>query len=62
MVSAMKTDESTDSTYVDVNHEEPLVYWTHRLQVSPLLLRQTVRLVGPKFMDVAAFLNRRRQC
>jgi hypothetical protein len=61
MVSAMKTDESADSTYVDVKHEELLVYWMKRLQVSPLILRQTVRLVGPRFKDVAAFLSQRRQ-
>jgi hypothetical protein len=61
MVSATKTDESADSTYVDVNHEEPLVYWTKRLQVSPLLLRQTVRIVGPRFKDVLAFLSQRQK-
>lgn len=49
-----------DSTDVDVHHEEQFVYWLNRFHVSQLLLRQAVRLVGPKFQDVSAFLSRRR--
>ena len=61
--SADKSNTRTiDSTLVDVNHEESLVYWMNRLQVSPAMLRQTVRLVGPRFKEVASFLDQRRHC
>ncbi len=52
---------SIDTTFVDVNREEPLLYWLERFRVSLSMLRQTVRIVGPRFEDVSAFLNRKRQ-
>jgi len=62
MVSIDKSAmQPSDSTYVDVNHEESLVFWLNRFRVSPLMLRQTVRLVGHRFKDVADFLDKRRQ-
>lgn len=61
MVIAKKPNpRPIDSTYVDVHHEEPLVYWLDRFRVSQLMLRQTVRLVGPRFKDVSTFLSTRR--
>jgi hypothetical protein len=50
-----------DSTYVNVNREEELVFWSKRFRVSSGMLRQAVRSVGPKFKDVSVFLANRRQ-
>ena len=58
---ATKTPLPIDSTHVDIHHEEPMVYWLNRFQVSAIVLRQTVRLVGPRFKDASAFLTRQRQ-
>lgn len=58
MVTADKTIQwPEDSTCVDVNREDELVFWSKRFQVSPTMLRQTVRIVGPRFKDVCDFLS-----
>jgi hypothetical protein len=44
-------------TCVDVHHEESLLYWTGKFNISPVKLRQIVRLVGSRFKDVALFLE-----
>jgi hypothetical protein len=50
-----------DSTYVDVNREEELEFWSKVFQVSRAMLSRAVRLVGPKYKDVSAYLDKKRQ-
>ena len=50
----------TDSTVVDATRENEMLFWAKRFRVSIGMLRQTVRSVGSRFGDVAAFLKRRR--
>jgi hypothetical protein len=49
-----------DSTYVDVNRENEVEFWSKQFRVSPGKLKQTVRAVGPKFKDVEQHLKSRR--
>jgi uncharacterized protein DUF3606 len=49
-----------DSTYVNVNREDELEFWSMRFHVSPGKLKQAVRTVGPKYKDVEAHLNNQR--
>ena len=60
MIAAYTTTEPDDSTYVDVLHEGQLLFWLNWFRVSPAMLRQTVRIVGSRFKDVAEFLSCRR--
>ena len=46
-----------DSTSIDVNREEQIVFWTSQLGVSAVALRQAVRLAGCKLEDVVLFLR-----
>jgi hypothetical protein len=49
-----------DSTKVNVNREDELVFWSKRFRVSVAMVRQAVRSVGSKFKDVSAFLETKR--
>jgi hypothetical protein len=49
-----------DSTYVNIDREDELAFWSLRFRVSPGKLKQAVRAVGPKFKDVEAHLKDRR--
>lgn len=58
MVTSGKTISwPEDSTCVDVKREDELVFWTNKFRISPVKLRQAVRLVGPRFRDVSRFLE-----
>jgi hypothetical protein len=60
VISDVTTSWPEDSTRVDVNHEDELVFWTNKFHTSPLRLRQAVRLVGSRFKDVSLFLENGR--
>jgi hypothetical protein len=45
-------------TIVDINQPDECLFWTKRFHVSAAILKKVVRIVGPKFKDVAMFLHR----
>ena len=49
-----------DLTYIDVNRENELEFWSKQFRVSSGKLKQAVRSVGPKFKDVKQHLKSRR--
>ncbi len=50
-----------DSTYVDVNRVDELQFWSRLFHVSRAMLSRTVRMVGPKYKDVSAYLDKKRR-
>lgn len=57
MVTTGKIGWPPDSASIDVNREDQIVFWTSRIGVSTVILRQAIRFVGPQFKDVSLFLS-----
>ena len=57
MITTEKVGWAPDSASIDINREEQIVFWTSRLGVSNMILRQAIRFAGSKSEDVLLFLR-----
>lgn len=49
-----------DSTSLNVDDEKELQFWAKRFHVGRELLKRVVVAVGPKFEDVARYIEKKR--
>ena len=49
-----------DSTRLNIADDKELQFWAKRFHVGRELLKRVVAAVGPKFKDVAKYIDKRR--